>query len=89
MKQQQTASSMFQSSGESFLSYMLPNQQSYFALQPNFSLTSLPPPPPLPPQDSSHFRQSHLPLRNDFGSQVIQRPYPTELPAHSQSDGFQ
>ncbi|XVF11772.1 hypothetical protein REPUB_Repub08aG0057000 [Reevesia pubescens] len=96
MKQQQTASSMFQSSGESFPSYMLPSQQSFFALQPNSSLTSLPPPPPLPPQDStvtpgvsSHIQQSHLPLRNDFGSQIIPRPYPTELPAHSQSHGFQ
>ncbi|KAK6250094.1 hypothetical protein SCA6_004099 [Theobroma cacao] len=101
MKQQQTASSMFQSSGESFPSYMLPNQHSYFALQPNSSSTSLPPPPPLPPQDvtvnsgtvtpgvSSHFRQSHLPLRNDFGSQIGPRSYPTEFPAHSQSDGFQ
>ncbi|XWS47917.1 hypothetical protein CRYUN_Cryun13aG0027300 [Craigia yunnanensis] len=95
-KQQQTASSMFQSSGESFPSFMLPNQPSYFALQPNSSLTSLPPPPPLPPQGStvtpcvsSHFWQSHLPMRNDFGSQIIPRPYPTELPAHSQSDGFQ
>ncbi|XP_021285703.1 uncharacterized protein LOC110417594 isoform X3 [Herrania umbratica] len=101
MKQHQTASSMFQSSGESFPSYMLPNQHSYFALQPNSSSTSLPPPSPLPLQDatvnsgtvtpgvSSHFQQSHLPLRNDFGSQIGPRSYPTEFPVHSQSDGFQ
>ncbi|XVE56788.1 hypothetical protein DITRI_Ditri04bG0039100 [Diplodiscus trichospermus] len=96
MKQQQAASSMFQSSDESFPSYMLPNQPSYFALQPNSSLTALPPPPPLPPQNSTvtpgvslHFRQSNLPLRNDFGSQIIPKPYPTELPARCQSDGFQ
>ncbi|TYI90284.1 hypothetical protein E1A91_D03G111300v1 [Gossypium mustelinum] len=96
-KQRQAASSMSHSSGESFPSYMLPDQQSYFALQPQSSLASLPPPPPpLKPLDStitpgvsSHFRQSHLPLRNDFGSEIIPRPYPTELPAHSQSDGFQ
>ncbi|XP_017630679.1 uncharacterized protein LOC108473547 isoform X1 [Gossypium arboreum] len=94
--QRQAASSMSHSSGESFPSYMLPDQQSYFALQPKSSLASLPPPPPLKPLDStitpgvsSHFRQSHLPLRNDFGSETIPRPYPTELPAHSQSDGFQ
>ncbi|XP_022728743.1 uncharacterized protein LOC111284284 isoform X2 [Durio zibethinus] len=95
MKQQQTASSMFQSSSESFPSYMLPNQQSYFSLQPHSSVTSLPPPPPLPSLDStvtpgvsSHFWHSDLPLRNDFGSQIMPRPYPTELPAHSKSDGF-
>ncbi|KAL1108510.1 hypothetical protein V6Z11_D03G114800 [Gossypium hirsutum] len=96
-KQRQAASSMSHSSGESFPSYMLPDQQSYFALQPQSSLASLPPPPPpLKPLDStitpgvsSHFRQSHLPLRNDFGSEIIPRPYPTELPAHSQSDWFQ
>ncbi|KAK8583999.1 hypothetical protein V6N13_109401 [Hibiscus sabdariffa] len=94
MKEQQTSSSMFQSSGESFRSYMLPSQQSYFPLQSNSSLTSLPPPPP-PPLDptvtpvSSHFRQSYFPPRNDFGSQIIPRPYITELPACSQSDGFQ
>ncbi|XVF49938.1 hypothetical protein PTKIN_Ptkin04bG0056600 [Pterospermum kingtungense] len=96
VKQQQTASSMFQSSGESLPSYMLPNQPTYFNLQPNSFSTSLPPPPPLPPQDStttpgvsSHFQQVHLPLRNDFGSQIIPRPHRTELPADSQSDEFQ
>ncbi|KAK8573893.1 hypothetical protein V6N13_096824 [Hibiscus sabdariffa] len=94
MKEQQTSSSMFPTSGERFRSYMLPSQQSYFALQPSSSLTSLPPPPP-PPLDStvtpvsSHFRQSYFPPRNDFGSQIILRPYLTELPACSQSDGFQ
>ncbi|OMO62939.1 hypothetical protein CCACVL1_22566, partial [Corchorus capsularis] len=95
-KQHQTASSR-----ESFPSYMLPNQPSYFALQQNPSLSSLPPPPSLAPQDSmvnagtvttgvsSHFQQSYMPLRNDFGSQIVPRPYPAELPAQSQSNGFQ
>ncbi|GMI76775.1 hypothetical protein HRI_001346800 [Hibiscus trionum] len=99
MKEQQTASSTFQSSGESFRSYMLPSQQSYLALQPNLSFTSLPLPPPPPPPPSldstvtpsvsSHFRPSYFHPRNDFGSQIIPRPYLTELPACSQSDGFQ
>ncbi|KAK8559373.1 hypothetical protein V6N13_026798 [Hibiscus sabdariffa] len=99
MKEQQTSSSMFQSSGESFPSHMLPTQESYFALQPNSSFTSLPPPPPPPPPPSldstvtpsvsSHFRQSYFPPRNLFGSQIIPRPYLTDLPACSQSDGFQ
>ncbi|GMI95233.1 hypothetical protein HRI_003192600 [Hibiscus trionum] len=100
-KEKQTSSSMFQPSGESFPSYMLPNQEAYFALQPNSSMTSLPPPPPpLPPPPpsldstvtpsvSSHFQQSYFPPRNVFGSQIIPRPYLTELPACSQSDGVQ
>ncbi|XP_039034375.1 zinc finger CCCH domain-containing protein 55-like [Hibiscus syriacus] len=95
MKEQQISSSMFQSSGESFPSNMLPIQESYFAPP----LISLPPasvPPLPPPLDStvtpsvhSHFRQSYFPLRNDFGSQIIPRPYLTELHACSQADGLQ
>ncbi|KAE8732151.1 hypothetical protein F3Y22_tig00002237pilonHSYRG00510 [Hibiscus syriacus] len=98
MKEQQISSSMFQSSGESFPSNMLPIQESYFALQPNSSLISLPPasaPPLPPPLDStvtpsvpSHFRLSYFPLRNDFGSQIIPRPYLTELHACFQADGL-
>ncbi|XP_039020232.1 uncharacterized protein LOC120151994 isoform X3 [Hibiscus syriacus] len=95
MKEQQTSSSMFQSSGEGFPSYMLPSQESYFAVQPNSYMTSLPPIPPpsvdstVTPSVSSHFRQNYFPLRNDIGSQIVRSPYLTKLPASSQSDGFQ
>ncbi|GLT25183.1 hypothetical protein SLA2020_003280 [Shorea laevis] len=102
MKNPKAAPSTSQStSGENFPPYMLPDQQSFFTVQPDSSLTSLPHPPPLPPHNStinggtstsgvsSQLQQSQLPLRKDFGSHTALRPYPTELPLNSQVGAFQ
>ncbi|XP_028116671.1 uncharacterized protein LOC114314387 isoform X1 [Camellia sinensis] len=81
------------------------NQNSHFAMPPNYSW-SLPPPPPLPPRPSFvnnsavnaatamqgvpllQFQQNQLPPRNDLTSLTFLRPYPHELPAHSQVGEF-
>lgn len=77
----------------------LPNQHSQLPLPPNSSWPSLPPPPPPRPYESSlnsgtatpdvlsQFQHSHFPSRCDF-SQSSVRPYPTELPSHSQVGDF-
>ncbi|KAK9267020.1 hypothetical protein L1049_025289 [Liquidambar formosana] len=82
----------------------LPNQHPHFSVPPSSSWTSLPPPPPPPPPYNndltinvatatpgfpSQFQQNQLPARNDFASQSLMRPYPTDLPPHSQVADFQ
>lgn len=99
----QTAAFQSQSAPlEGFPPYMLPNQNSLFSGPPNSSWASLPLPrlllPPYdstvntgaaPPSTSLQFQQNHLLSRNDFGSQMVLRPYSTELPGHSHAAEFQ
>ncbi|XP_061989056.1 uncharacterized protein LOC133707496 [Rosa rugosa] len=78
----------------------LPNQPAQFSVSQDSPWTSLPPPPPRPPYDSSlnagtaargassQFQQNNLAPRSDFSSQSSMRPYgsyPTESP-HSKGD---
>lgn len=71
-------------------------QHSHLAAPPNSSWNSLPPPPPPHPPfvndltvNSLQFQQNQLPPRNDFSSHPFVRPYPAELPTHSQVSEFQ
>ncbi|KAK3037972.1 hypothetical protein RJ639_030677 [Escallonia herrerae] len=92
----------FSSAGYPPYQYSLPYQHPHFSVPPNPSWNPLPPPPPRPPYanvtvnatstqhglPSLEHQQNQLPPRNEFPSQTLVRPCPSEMQTRSQFGEF-